>query len=176
MAKVPFGKLNLKTNNGVYVIHINDMEVEVKAYLPYEDKCRFVEEVVNKVLSESDNKFIDPLKFDFYFDLAVVDYYTNISFTDKQKEDKIKLYNLLAGNNVIKSINNIVDWEEIGSLRQHIVSVLKDIQRYDNSVYGIMDNIGKDYSNLNLDATAIRDKIADPDNMTLLKDVISKLG
>ena len=65
---------------------------------------------------------------------------------------------------------------EYMNLSSQIWQVLNAIKAYDNSVYGIMDNIGKDYSNLNLDATAIRDKIADPDNMALLKDVISKLG
>jgi hypothetical protein len=176
MAKIPFGKLNLKINNEVFKLHINNIEIEVKAYLPYEDKCKFVEEVVNNVLAESDNKFIDPMKLEFYFVLATVDYYTNISFTDKQKEDKIKLYNLIMGNKIYHQIFSVLSWKELGDLRDVIKSVLRDINHYDNSVYGIMDNIGKDYSNLHLDATAIRDKIADPDNMTLLKDVISKLG
>lgn len=176
MAKVPFGKLNFKINNETIRLHINEVEVEVKSYLSYEDKCKFIEEVVNNVLSEADNKFINYMKVDFYFVLALVKYYTNISFTDKQKEDKEKLYNLIVGNRFDKQIVDVLEWEEYGPLQNYINAILKDINHYDNSVYGIMDNLGKDYNNLNLDATTIRDKIADPENMTLLKEVISKLG
>ena len=41
---------------------------------------------------------------------------------------------------------------------------------------GILENISADYSNLNLDATEIQNKLADPNNMALLKDVLAKLG
>ena len=41
---------------------------------------------------------------------------------------------------------------------------------------GILDNVVNDYSNLNLDASEIQKKLADPDNMALLKDVLAKLG
>ena len=48
--------------------------------------------------------------------------------------------------------------------------------KYRNSVMGILENISADYSNLNLDATEIQNKLADPNNMALLKDVLAKLG
>jgi hypothetical protein len=41
---------------------------------------------------------------------------------------------------------------------------------------GILDSISADYNNLNLDATEIQKKIGDPENMALLKDVLTKLG
>ena len=45
-----------------------------------------------------------------------------------------------------------------------------------NSVYGIMENIANDYSEVGAQAEDIQKKIADPNNLTLLKDVMSKLG
>jgi hypothetical protein len=41
---------------------------------------------------------------------------------------------------------------------------------------GIMENIANDYSDLDFDATEIQKKIGDPNNMELLKAVLSKLG
>ena len=41
---------------------------------------------------------------------------------------------------------------------------------------GILENISTDYSNLNLDASAIQQKLADPENMELLRSILSKLG
>ena len=44
------------------------------------------------------------------------------------------------------------------------------------SIYGILDAMKQDYSNLELDAESIREKIADPKALELLKDVLTKLG
>jgi hypothetical protein len=41
---------------------------------------------------------------------------------------------------------------------------------------GILDIISQDYSNLNFDASAIQEKLADPENMALLRQVLDKLG
>jgi hypothetical protein len=47
---------------------------------------------------------------------------------------------------------------------------------YRNSVKGLLEDITTDYKNLNLDATEIQQKLSDPQNLTLLKDVMKKLG
>ena len=41
---------------------------------------------------------------------------------------------------------------------------------------GILDTISADYSNLDLDATKIQKKLADPNALALLKDVMANLG
>jgi hypothetical protein len=41
---------------------------------------------------------------------------------------------------------------------------------------GILDNMGKDYSNLNFDATAIQEKLGNSENVEFLKEVLTKLG
>ena len=41
---------------------------------------------------------------------------------------------------------------------------------------GILETITTDYSNLNLDATEIQQKLADPANMELLRSVLTKMG
>ena len=51
-----------------------------------------------------------------------------------------------------------------------------NIVAYRNSAMGIMEAISADYSNLDLNATDIQKKLNDPDNMALLKDVLTKLG
>ena len=50
------------------------------------------------------------------------------------------------------------------------------IYTYRNSVLGLLDIISTDYSSLNLDASEIQKKLADPDNMALLRGVLDKLG
>jgi hypothetical protein len=41
---------------------------------------------------------------------------------------------------------------------------------------GILEMITSDYSELNLNAQNIQRALGDPDNLTLLKDVMTKLG
>jgi hypothetical protein len=50
------------------------------------------------------------------------------------------------------------------------------VYNYRNSVMGVLDVVQSDYNNMNLDAQAVQTSIADPNNLTLLKDVMTKLG
>ena len=54
--------------------------------------------------------------------------------------------------------------------------MFSNLYQYHNSALGIMQAISTDYSNLNLEASEIQEKLADQNNLTLLKDVITKLG
>ena len=48
--------------------------------------------------SLEDNNFYNDFKLNVYFELNLVYMYTNISFTEKQREDEFKLYDNLKSN------------------------------------------------------------------------------
>ena len=102
--------------------------------------------------------------------------YTNISFTDKQKGDPTKLYDLLEENGVIAEVIAAIPENEYALLLGWIDETIEAFYTYRNSVMGIMEQISTDYSNLSLDATEIQQKLADPQNLELLKNVMTKLG
>jgi hypothetical protein len=56
------------------------------------------------------------------------------------------------------------------------METIKSIYAYRNSAMGILDAVASDYSNLNLDAHNIQQALADPNNMELLRNVLTKLG
>ena len=56
-----------------------------------------------------------------------------------------------------------------------IDETIEAFYKYRNSVLGILDTISADYSNLSLDATNLQKQIADPENLKLLKSIMSKL-
>ena len=58
----------------------------------------------------------------------------------------------------------------------YIDKSIEAFYNYYNSVYGVLDNINKQYETMNLDATEIQKKLADPNNMELLKGIMTKLG
>ena len=174
MAKLSYTKLGLKVNQENGVVFHNDQTIEVKSYLPVNDKLKLISNVIN--LSADDNNFANPVKEDVYFALEIIENYTNISFTDKQKEDPTKLYDSFVSTGLYNKIVDMIPEDEVMRLKTGLQASVKAVYDYRNSVMGILDTISTDYSNLDLDASNIYKNIADPENMTLLKDVLTKLG
>ena len=176
MAKVPFTKLKLKTDESVKQVKINDdVIIEVKQYLPVQEKLRLIGDVVMQA-HEQDENYSNPVTADVYRDLEVVFAYSNISFTDKQKEDLPKLYDMLVSSGLMKEIITTIPEEEYGKICCGVWNTIESIYKYQNSVLGILDTIKSDYSNLEYDANKIKNALGDPENMALLKDVLGKLG
>lgn len=175
MAKVTFNKLNLTKNTETKIININDNDIEIKQYLPVEEKLELISYIVNMAHDE-DYNFANPVKVEVFAGIGIIKYYTNITFTEKQLENPAKIYDLLNSNNVINNVIAAIPSNEYDEIRAGIEETIKSIYQYQNSVLGILDTIGQDYSDLNLEAESINEKLSNPDNMKLLRDVLAKLG
>lgn len=174
MAKLAFSKLGLKVKTDTIPVQMGEHTVEVKTYLPITEKMELISNVINNSI-DPDTNFINKGRVETFFALEVIYHYTNLSFTDKMKEDPCKLYDILQSNNVYPKICVLIS-EELNFLYTCLYNTIDSIVKHRNSALGILEAISADYSNLNLDATEIQQKLADPDNMALLKDVLSKLG
>ena len=174
MAKVSLTKLGLKVNQDIKNIEFNEQIIEVKQYLPINEKLELISSVINSAADE--NNFSNPVKENVFLTLEILYHYTNINFTDKQKEDPVKLYDLVVSSGLVNKVTDLIPEEELDEVINGVAQSVKAIYTYRNSVLGILESISKDYSNLDLDATEIQQKLADPDNMTLLKQVLTKLG
>lgn len=179
MAKVPFSKLQAKVDGEVtknFYRNLAGEEVyyEVKHYLPIEEKLELVSRIINN--SVDNNGFYNPMRVKLYMVLEVVFAYTNLSFTEKMKEDPFKLYDILVSTGIFTDIVDVIrekDWSEI---QENVWSTIKNIYDYQNSAMGILDTLKSDYNLLDLDATEIQQKLGDPENMELLRDILTKLG
>lgn len=174
MAKLAFSKLGLKPNTKTGTITYNDVTIEVKDYLPVNDKLALISNVINNAVDN--NGYYNEGKVRVFFVLEVIDAYTNLSFTEKQKEDPCKLYDLIVGNELWEKVWDLMLASEKAYLETCLYKTIKSIYAYKNSVMGILDTISQDYSNLSLDAQEIQKNLADPENMSLLKAVLTKLG
>ena len=177
MAKISYTKLGISKEelNKVQTVEYNDQTIEVKQYLPVAEKSELITRVLNNSV-DKDNGYYNLLKMDMNLGLEIVYAYSNISFTEKQKEDPMKLYDMLNASKVLNLIIGLVPDGEFYYLNKTTHEMANNIVTYRNSAMGIMEAISADYSNLDLDATDIQKKLNDPDNMTLLKDVLTKLG
>lgn len=174
MAKITFTKLALKKKEEVKNIKINGNDIEVKQYLPVNDKLDLIARVISGAHDE--NNFPNPIKIEVIGSIEIIMAYTNITFTDKQKEDIAKLYDILDSNEVIDQIIAAIPEDEYNFLIEGIDETVNAVYAYQNSALGILDTVSQDYSNLNLDATEIQKKLADKDNLSLVRDVLTKLG
>lgn len=174
MAKVSLTKLGLKVNQDVKNIEFNEQTIEVKQYLPINEKLELISSVINSAADE--NNFSNPVKENVFLTLEILYHYTNINFTEKQKEDPVKLYDLVVSSGLVNKVTDLIPEEELNEVINGVAQSVKAIYAYRNSVLGILESISQNYSALNLDATEIQQKLADPDNMALLKQVLTKLG
>lgn len=174
MAKIGFTKLSLKRKNEVKTITINNNQIEIKQYLPVNDKLDLIARVING--AHDQNNFPNPIKIEVIGTLEMIMAYTNISFTEKQKEDIPKLYDLLEENGVIKDIISQIPEDEYNFIIDGINKTVDAVYTYNNSVLGILESVAQDYSNLDFDVEKIQQAMSNPENLELLKDVLTKLG
>ncbi len=174
MAKLSFSKLKLKMPEEVVNINFNEQTIEVKKYLPINQKLEMVGNVLTMAADE--NRFWNIGKLDLFFALEIIKYYTNITFTEKQLDDPCKLYDAIETSGLFTEIAEAIGELELENIYNMLMETVEAVYTYNNSIMGILDTISQDYSALDLEASNIQKKLADPNNMSLLKDIMAKLG
>lgn len=174
MAKVAFSKLGLKkVKEETKIVKFNDIDIEVKQYLPVNDKLTFVAEVISN--AADGNRFYNPIKIEAFMALEFLFMYTNLTFTETQKKDLSKLFDIVISNDLMKDIIAAIPADEVGDIRGLVYASANGIYNQMNSAYGLVQGIYDEYKNTDIEATEIQQKIADPNNLKLLRDVLTKL-
>lgn len=140
MAKVTFSSLKLKLQENVNVFNFNDKEIEVKQYLSAEEKNELIQAAVNKA---NEGTVFNPFALEVFFHLYLVMYYTNITFTDKQQEDLLKLYDILDSNGFIDLVIDNMNKQEYETLWNQAESLVKIIVDYNNSIKASIDSFSQ---------------------------------
>lgn len=174
MAKVGFNKLGLVKNTEQVDFMWKGQKIEVIQYLPLEKKL----EVISNVINESvDLKgYYAPYRLDLFMTIAIVQNYTNITFTEKQQEDLGKLYDLLVSSGIYNEIKNRIPTSEIDYLQVNIDKTIHSIYEYKNSALGIMDAIAKDYKDVNFNAAQIQEALESGKGLETVREVLDNLG
>ena len=166
MAKVSFGTLKLKKQENTTTIKIADKDIEVLNYLPIEDKYDLIQATLQQsVEGIGFNEIL--IEMNFY--LNVVFLYSNISFTETQKEDRYKLYDILESNGIINEIVNAIPVQEFKSLMDSFDLEKKRVGRENRSSAGILNNIISKLPNKAQETSDILKNI----NFEDMKDVVN---
>lgn len=175
MAGISFNKLGLKVDDSTRSITLKDGTIiKVASYLPLGDKLDLASRVINN--SKDDNTFYNCGLLEMNIVLEIVYNYTDISFTEKQKENSFKTYDIIMSSGLWNDILNVLPETEYQWIRATVYHTVDKIYEYNHSVYGIMDNLQRNYSDLNIDFSNVTDQLKDPNVMPLLKDVLTKMG
>ena len=135
MAKVTYASLKLKTNTDVKIVDFNDNKIEVLQYLPVADKY----DLVSIVLQEAkEDALYSPVRIDMLFHLFLVFSYTNITFTEKQKEDLPKLYDTLLSCGLLDKIIEVIPQEEYDMLMDYIDEYINQDMNYNTTAAALL--------------------------------------
>lgn len=138
MAKPTFASMKLKLKEETSSFMVGDKEVSVLHYLPIEDKYDLV---MITLQNSREQGYFNNLKMDTYFHLYLVLMYTDIQFTDKQKEDLLKLYDILESNDIIKEVIGCIPEDEYQYLYEILDETAQNIMKYEQSFGGVVSNV-----------------------------------
>jgi len=111
--KVSYANMKLKVNTEVNTFEFCGQNIEVLKYLPARDKYDLLMVTLQKSMEHGAyNEF----KLNLYFELNLVYMYTNISFTEKQREDEFKLYDTLKSNGFFELFFQVINEDEYNEL------------------------------------------------------------
>lgn len=175
MAKIPFSKLKCKLDNEVKIIEFAGENIEVKQYLPVQDKLRLISRVIVKS-HEEDANYVNPMKVKVFTELEIVFDYTNISFTEKQREDIPKLYDALLSSGALSLILAAIPDSELADLNKGVNESIVEIYRYQNSAVGILDRITNSYDETKFDIKSLQEALGQLEGSSLLAEIRPLLG
>lgn len=139
--KVSYANMKLKTNTAVNTFEFCGQKIEVLKYLPAADKYDLLMVTLQKSL---EGNIYNEFKLNLYFELNLVYMYTNISFTEKQREDEFKLYDTLRSNGFFELFYEALDDKEYEELFDQIAEIKATMEKSKNSVAGVIANIIED--------------------------------
>lgn len=173
--KTAYTKLKCTINKDEVPVQIGENTIAVKQYLPINEKLELIGRVINQA-HEEDQNYSNPVKVDVYTLMEIIFAYTDITFTDKQKEDIAKLYDAMCSSGTSQIIIDAIPKEELEVVYRGVYNTIDSVYKYQNSILGVLDTMKTDYSDLDFNAQEIANKIGNKENVEFLKEVMSKLG
>lgn len=138
MAKVSYANLKLKTKEEIKEFDFNGSKIEVLQYLPLQDKIDLIDITCQKA---REDRLYSPIKIDAYFHLHLVYLYTNLTFTEKQREDEYKLYDCLMSNGLIDNVLMNMNKKEYESLLNLLNQKIEDELKYNTTAAAILNQL-----------------------------------
>ena len=120
------------------VIELLGEKVEVKQYLPMQDKMNILEMVIQ---TADAGTILNTLVLDAVFEMYLIFKYTNIEFTEEEKNNILETYDKLEINDMITPIISNIPEIEYKLLRDNLLVMIDDYKTYRNSAKAVLDTL-----------------------------------
>lgn len=176
MAKVVFSKLKCKINEEIKTINFADEQIEIKQYLPIQEKLQLIGRIVS-YSHEEDGNYANPVKINVYLHLEIMFAYTNISFTNKQKEDIPKLYDSILSSGLLDAVLSEIPESELNILQKGTFDSIEAIYNYYNSIVGVMETLNNMNSNVDLEQVEeLKQEMQGLTELPFVKQILPLMG
>ena len=134
-------------------ITFNNTEIQIKQYLPIEDKLNIIESTVSiSFTPKQDNeniKYYNTALRTIAFDYFLAKYYTDLDIPDIDEVDIYTVYDILSENNLITVIKCAIPKEELEFFNFHINKRIKEEFRCISEEKTFLNVISKFLSDIN---------------------------
>lgn len=172
MSKVTYASLKLKVNSDINTFDFNGTTIEVLKYLPVADKYDLIMVALQKA---EENGIYNELMLDMYFHLYLVYMYTNLTFTEKQKEDEAKIYDSLKSNGFFDMFLATIEEEEYSELWEMMNEIKAATLEYKNTAGAVLQSLINDLPSNAEAAAAIVDSF-NPEKYRAVVDFAKSVG
>lgn len=122
-------------------VDYNNTVINVKQYLPIRDKIDLVQIALQQA---EENGVYNEIKLDMYFNLYLVYLYSDIEFSEEDKEDEFVLFDKLQKSNLLNEIINMIPDSEWTYLMDMIKKQREENLNYKNTAGAVLQSLIND--------------------------------
>lgn len=137
MAKISYGSLKLKVKNDTDTFEFGGKQVEVLKYLPAPDKYDLIHVSLQKSKNH-DTGLYDEFLLDVFFHLNLVYMYTNLTFTENQRDDELKIYDCFKSNGFFDAFLKVMPEEEYNELWEMMNLIKAETVQYESGAAAVL--------------------------------------
>ena len=141
MAQINYKDLGLKKEKEKTLYQWDSKYIEVNKYLPIEDKYDIVMITLQKSFEDG---IYNSIKLDMYFHLNLIYMYTNLIFTDEERQDEFKLYDEMKSSGFIDEFLKHIDPDEYKEMQEEIEEIGALKMKYNLSAANIFKSFIND--------------------------------
>lgn len=173
MGKVAFTNLKIKDKEDINTITFNGINIDIAQQVSTSDAVDLIEfAAAHSFLSDG---IYDMNLADAYFHLYLIYLITNINFTDKQKEDELKLYDMIRNSGLLDAILAAFNEDRYNELVSALDNRLESEVNRSNTICGIFDKFIVNMPDTVEKASEII-KDFNPDQVKMVMDLAQSFG
>ena len=145
MNKLSLNKLGLSKKQETSQISIGENIVEVLKYLDIATKSGLVNAAVRGAVIDG---VVDEILLDAYLHLFIVDHYTNIVLSPKQRENLLETFDIMESNGFFDVVISAMQPNEYEYIFTMAKKLMNNLNQYNQSIVSIVGNTDEIISKL----------------------------